>query len=244
MNEHSRWQVALGILPQFSPRFKLDSDSTALMLIDMQKGYLSPSGGLVDYLQNNHPALATYYLDRVKHLVIPNQIRLLEFFRRHNMPIIYITFASHLPNAADWLPLRRARDEEIEAEHGKKTAVLHLGDDEANIISDLAPRPGELVINKVSRGAFNSTGIEALLRNMGITGLVIGGVITNVCVETTARDAADRGFKVVLVDDACASYTTAADDATMHLFNSIFGQVMDTHEIIENLDQLIEIDEK
>lgn len=239
MTEESSWRQALEHWPKFAPNFKFDAHRTALVLVDMQKGYLLPGGGLVDYLQDNYPEAAAYYLDRVSELVIPHHRRLLAFFREHGLPVVYITFAAHLPNAADWLPLRRQRDEEIEAEYGKKTAILHQGLDEAQVIDDLAPRAGELVINKVSRGAFNSTGIEALLRNMDVTGLVVAGVVTNVCVETTARDAADRGFKVVLVDDACASYTQQAHDACMHIFAGIFGQVMETDEVLAELGRLL-----
>lgn len=244
MPEESGWRTALEEWPKFAPRFTLDARRTALVLVDMQKGYLQPGGGLVEYLRENYPAAATYYLARVSDLVLPNHRRLLDFFRAHRLPVIFITFAAHLPNAADWLPLRRQRDEELEAESGRKTAVLYLGHDEAQIVAELAPREGELVVNKVSRGAFNSTGIEALLRNMGVTDLVIAGVVTNVCVETTARDAADRGFKVVLVDDACASYTQAAHDACMQIFAGIFGQVMETNQVLEELNQLLDEDDE
>jgi nicotinamidase-related amidase len=235
MPEEAGWRKALESWPKFAPRFVLDAERTALVLVDMQKGYLLPEGGLGEYLHKNYPEAADYYLSRVADMVVPNHQRMLSFFREHSLPVIYITFASHLPDASDWLPLRRQRDEEIEAEHGRKTAILHQGLDEARVLDALAPREGELVVNKVSRGAFNSTGIEALLRNMGITGLVMAGVVTNVCVETTARDAADRGFQVVLVDDACASYNQAAHDACMQIFAGIFGRVLTTEEVMSEL---------
>lgn len=233
------WRRALENWPKFAPRFTLEARQTALVVVDMQNGYLLQGSGLVDHLVENYPEAAAYYMERIKRLVIPNHQRLLRFFREQQLRVIFITFAAHLPNAADWLPLRRRRDQEIEAEYGKKTAILHLGLEEARVLDELAPQGGELVINKVSRGAFNSTGIDALLRNMDVTGLVITGVVTNVCVETTARDAADRGYKVVLVDDACASYNQAAHDACMMIFAGIFGKVMNTDDVIEELAQLL-----
>lgn len=243
-SNQSNWRRDLDTWPKFAPRFMLDARQTALVIVDMQNGYLQRGSGLADHLLKNRPDAAAYYLERIERLVVPNHVRLLRFFREQKLPIVFITFAAHLANAADWLPLRRQRDEEIEAEYGKKTAILHLGLDEAKVLAELAPEEGELVINKVSRGAFNSTGIDALLRNMNITGLVITGVVTNVCVETTARDAADRGYKVVLVDDACASYTQAAHDACMLVFDSIFGKAMNTNEVIEELGQLLGLERR
>lgn len=231
------WRAALGDLPRFAPDFELEPGRTALLLVDMQSGYIREGAGLVRYLRAELPEAHAYYLDRVNRLVIPNQQRLLALFRELDWPVVFITFAAHLPSAADWLPLRRQREAEIEAEAGSKTAILVKGHPDAAVIEELAPRQDELVVNKVSRGAFNSTGIDALLRNMGITGLVVAGVITNVCVETTARDAADRGFKVVLVNDACATYTQAAHNASMKIFASIFGDVMDTEELLEALNE-------
>ncbi len=87
-------------------------------------------------------------------------------------------------------------------------------------------------MNKTSSGAFNSTSIERTLLNIGIDGLVITGVVTHACVETTARDAADRGFKCILVDDACATFSQDVHDATMKAFAIHYGRVATTDEVL------------
>ena len=99
----------------------------------------------------------------------------------------------------------------------------------------LAPRGDELVINKTTYGAFVSTGLENTLRNLAIDTLVIGGVVTNVCVETTARDACDRGFDVLLIEDACAAFSPEAHAATMLALQGPFASVLATDALLEAL---------
>jgi biuret amidohydrolase len=96
----------------------------------------------------------------------------------------------------------------------------------------LEPRPGELVVNKTTYGPFNSTGLDHALRSMNVASLVGGGVVTNVCVETTARDAADRGYEVVLVDDGCAAFSPEIHEATLLSFQGPFGRVRTTDEVL------------
>jgi nicotinamidase-related amidase len=99
-------------------------------------------------------------------------------------------------------------------------------------VAALEPRPGELVVNKTTYGTFTSTGLDHALRSLGITSLVVGGVVTNVCVETTARDAADRGYEVVLLDDGCAAFSPEAHEATLLSFQGPFGRVRTTDEVL------------
>jgi nicotinamidase-related amidase len=133
------------------------------------------------------------------------------------------------------IPLRRP-----ETAPGLVGAFHHAGTFEHGILPEVAPAPGELVLNKSSRSAFTSTGIEHALRNMGIATLVVAGVSTSACVETTGRDAADRGFQVVLVEDATAEYDEASHEATLCQFAVRFGRVWTTDETLEVLRQLRE----
>jgi nicotinamidase-related amidase len=113
------------------------------------------------------------------------------------------------------------------------------GSFEHRILEDIKPMPGELVINKTSYGAFNSTSIDQTLRNMGIDFLVITGVATHACVETTARDAADRGYRCVMVDDATATFTKYLHDATLRAFATLFGRVANTEDVCTELRQKV-----
>ena len=114
-------------------------------------------------------------------------------------------------------------------------ALWHRGTFEHELIEQLQPRPDELVVDKNTSSAFNSTGIEWLLRNMGIETLVVVGMATDMCVETTARDAADRGFDVVVVEDATATFFEHHHRAALSGFARVFGQVWQTDEVIAAL---------
>ena len=103
------------------------------------------------------------------------------------------------------------------------------------MIDDLAPRGGELVIDKNTSSAFNSTGIEWLLRNKGIETLIFGGMATDMCVEATARDAADRGFNAVIAEDAAATFFERHHRAALSGFARVFGQVRSTEAILAAL---------
>jgi nicotinamidase-related amidase len=107
-----------------------------------------------------------------------------------------------------------------------------VGSSEYEIIEELRPEPDDLVVLKRSTSPFNSTGLDQILRNMGITVLVTVGVATDACVGLTARDAADRGYGVVLVEDATATYSPERQDAFLSFFASVHGNVMTTEEVL------------
>ncbi len=96
-------------------------------------------------------------------------------------------------------------------------------------------------MNKTTYGTFASTGLDHTLRFMGIDTLVIGGVVTNVCVETTARDAADMGYQTILVDDACAAFSPEIHEATLLSFQGPFGRVRTADEVLTLLKQALPV---
>ena len=112
----------------------------------------------------------------------------------------------------------------------------HRGTFEHELIGSLAPAAGELVIDKNTSSAFNSTGIEWLLRNMEVETLVLAGMATDMCVETTARDAADRGFNVIVAEDATATFFEHHHRAALSGFARVFGQVWDSARVLAALD--------
>jgi nicotinamidase-related amidase len=95
----------------------------------------------------------------------------------------------------------------------------------------IAPLPGEMIINKTSSGALSSTNLDQSLRNMGITSLAVCGLTTAVCVGLTARQTADRGFRVVMVSDACTELSQEMHEAALLSFSHVFGQVRSTQEL-------------
>ncbi len=225
------WREEAALLPNFSPRdFDLQPATTGLLLIDMQYVDAHREYGLGKSLKESHPAVWDYYFTRVEEIVVPGCKRLLEAFRDAGMRVVHVTIGPELPDGADMVPLRRPA-----VAPGLESMLHGRGTFEHRILEQLEPRPGELVVNKTSRGAFNSTAIERLLLNLGLEGLVVAGVSTSSCVETTARDAADRGWKVVIVEDATAELDEPSHDATLRQFAVRFGRVWTVEETLSVL---------
>lgn len=216
------------------PRFDVDWKRAALLLVDMQNYGCNPGAGLGPMLSERHPEIAGYYLPRVAETVVPNARRLLDGFRAGNRRIVFTRHGPLLPDGSDMVERRRRRDRESLAETGTP-ALWHRGTFEHEVVAALAPAPGELVLDKNTSSAFSSTGIEWLLRNMDVETLVLVGMATDMCVETTARDAADRGFNVILVEDATATFFERHHRAALSAFARVFGQVWDTERVLAAL---------
>ena len=242
MGNTQSWQRDIEDLPKLAPRFEMDARHTALLIVDMQNLFGHPDHGFAAYLGERYPEAFAYYMQRLSSLVMPNHIRLLDFFRNNGLRIIYVTVGPQLPDMTDMVPLSRGESAaERQRGRGRKYArwMAPAGSFEHRILEDIKPMPGELVINKTSYGAFNSTSIDQTLRNMGIDFLVITGVATHACVETTARDAADRGYRCVMVDDATATFTKYLHDATLRAFATLFGRVANTEDVCTELRQKV-----
>ena len=219
----------------FTVDFDITPTSTALIIIDMQKHGCCEDIGLGKFWLENFPERAGYWFSRLHKIVVPNIQNLLAFFRANQLRVIFIRVGPFLPDGSDMFERRRIREETTKRLLGIDR-LYYLGSLELEIIDELKPRNGELVIDKNSASAFNSTNIDQLLRNIGIDSLVITGVATNACVETTARDGADRGYKCILVEDACTTIQGQdVHDMTMHNFATSFGKVMPTSEVLESL---------
>ena len=217
------------------PDFEVDWKRAALVVIDMQNYGCNPEVGLPQMLSQRYPEIARYYLPRLTEIAVPNGRRLLEGFRAAGARVVFTRHGPLLADASDMIERRRRRDVEALASTGTP-ALWHRGTFEHELIAPLAPRVGELVIDKNTSSAFNSTGIEWLLRNMGVETLVVAGMATDMCVETTARDAADRGFNVIVVEDATATFFEHHHRAALSGFARVFGQVWETADVLAALD--------
>ena len=145
--------------------------------------------------------------------------------------MIFTTVASEFPDGRDLSPIFQRMNAEAKGEIG---AVVYppRNDPWARVVDGLAPLDSEAVTNKTTFGSFASTGLDGALRNLGIDTLVIGGVVTNRCVETTARDATDRGYRVILVDDGTATFSPELQEMTMLSLMVSYGFVRTTDEVL------------
>lgn len=221
----------------FVPPVTLRRDRTALVVVDMQYHDASPDQGFNLAMERIDPGCLDYFNERNERLTVPAIARLIEHARASGVDVVYITLGSLHRDLRDMTPRMRESVRDIEARSGVED-IFWCENPAFKIREELAPQPGELIVNKTTWGAFNGSDIDARLRERGYESLVITGISTNCCVETTARDAAERGWGVVLVDDATADYDEAAHEAALRGFHTNFGRVLGSVEnTIAALDQ-------
>lgn len=198
------------------PVFDLNLGTSALLVIDMQKDFILPGAPLEGW---NCMA------------IIPKITQLVEFFRQHGRPVIW-TLHVHQGNDIGLLgPMWPATGPD------SPTKALVKGTPGVEVIEELpAPTSNELVIEKRRYSAFFQTDLELNLRNMGIDTLLITGVNTNICCESTARDGFMRDFKIMSVADAQTSITKELHEAALISTMVAFGRVADTSQVIEEFE--------
>ncbi len=216
------------------PSFEIDWARAGLVIVDMQNYGCNPDAGVAQMLALRYPDIAAYYVPRLTGTAIPNAQRLLQGFRAARRRVAFTRHGPLLADGSDMIARRRRRDGDSVTTTNTPT-LWHRGTFEHEVIAALAPRADELVVDKNTSSAFNSTGIEWLLRNMGIETLVVAGMATDMCVETTARDAADRGFNVIIAEDASATFFDRHHRAALSGFARVFGQVWSTDRILNAL---------
>lgn len=204
----------------------VEAARAALVIIDMQYATGHRDGALGRRLAAGGSEVGDARFTRIETLVVPNIKRLQEDFRGRGGEIVHVTIGAARADCSDAPPHMK----ELFRSLGNV-----IGSPDHAILDELAPRDGETVINKTSIGAFASTGLDHLLRSLGKDQLYVVGISSNMCVDSTAREAADRGYKVTLVEDACATTHAHLHDATMTNFQRLFGRVISTREALEEL---------
>ncbi len=215
---------------------KIDPQKTALLVIDMQRYFVSPYYPLMQTFEKLEPGVTGPYCERVNATVIPNIKRLQNCFRAQHLPIIYTAIGTCTKDGRDLNQMWKDLDQLSLNVLGKRM-FPRVGDPSWEIDGSIEPYADELVVNKTSSGTFNSTMLDQTLRNMGIESLVVSGVTTDVCVETTARDAADRGFQVIIVEDACTAFSETLHRSALQAFSLAFGRVRKTEDVEQLLNK-------
>lgn len=209
--------------------FAFKRETTALIVIDMQRDFAEP-GGFGASLGND--------VSRVT-AIVPTVKRLIEGFRAAGLPVIH-TMECHRPDLSDLPPAKRDRGNPSVriGDVGPMGRVLIAGEPGTAILEDLAPVPGEIVIEKPGKGAFYATGLGDDLKRIGARQLVFAGVTTEVCVQTTMREANDRGYECLVAEDATESYFPefkAAALAMIRAQGAIVGWTATTDQVLEGI---------
>ena len=206
--------------------FEFDPETTALVIIDMQRDFLEP-GGFGEALGK--------VVSLLRRTIEPTKA-LLAAFRAAGMMVIH-TREGHEPELSDLTPAkkRRGRFPVTIGDAGPMGRILVHGETGHDIIPELYPIDGEPVIDKPGKGAFHATDLEDILRNWGMEKLVVCGVTTEVCVHTTVREANDRGFDCLVVEDCCGSYFPEFQEMGLRMIKAqggIFGWVASSPAVI------------
>lgn len=206
------------------------ANDTALIVIDMQADFLHENG----YFAN------LGYSVEAGQKTIPVVADLLDAFRKADMPV-YFTREGHRPDLSDLSFVKRVRGERNGTPIGSEGPLgkfLVRGEQGWDIIEPLKPLAGEVVVDKPGNSAFYATDFDKILRNRGIKHLVLCGVTTDVCVHSTMRDANERGYDCVLIEDACAAGFAHLHLATIDITKNeggIFGAVSDSHTVLASM---------
>ena len=204
--------------------------ATALVVIDMQRDFLEP-GGFGESLGND--------VSLLRAAIGPCQ-RALEAARAHGLTVVH-TREGHRPDLACAPPKKIARGDPSKriGDHGPMGRILVRGEYGHDIVDELVPLPGEIVLDKPGKGAFHQTDLAQILQNRGVDTLVVCGVTTEVCVHTTIREANDRGYHCVALADACASYFPEFHRVGLEMIKAqggIFGWVSSSAAFAAALD--------
>ncbi|WP_315812739.1 isochorismatase family cysteine hydrolase [Bradyrhizobium sp. SZCCHNR2028] len=208
----------------------LDWDETALVIIDMQRDFMEP-GGFGETLGNDVSQLAR---------AVTPIANVLAAARKMGMLVIH-TREGHKPDLSDAPPAKveRGAPSLRIGDPGPMGRILIRGEAGHDIIPALYPVDGEVVIDKPGKGAFYATELGEVLKHHGIANLLVCGVTTEVCVNTTVREANDRGYRCVVVSDGCASYFPEFHEMGLRMIKAqggIFGWVADSAAVLKAMN--------
>ena len=210
-------QKRFEVMPEVIPT----PGDTALMIIDMQYVDAHPDYGLAKKAKEaGNFAIMKYFFQRLP-MVISNIQRMQKVCREKKIEVIFVKIQSYTQDGRDFSPSYRSKG--LQCPPGSK---------EAEILEELKPVGDEIVLNKLSTSAFTSTPIDQVLRYMGIKKLLVSGVNTNYCIETFIRDAYDRGYEVVLLENCCATVEEKFHQLACEEMEDIFCKVRSTDQMI------------
>jgi nicotinamidase-related amidase len=205
------------------PEFSVDAATTALLVIDLTYQQAARDHGVCRQIREaGYADDLEYFMSRIEDVVVPNAGRLIAAFRQAGSPVIYTRCASLVGDGSDQTWRHRAFG-----------LVCSEDSKDAQILEEIAPQPGDILLSKTGSSVFNSTNVEHLLRNMGVTTLVMSGIFTNSCVEGATRDAGDRDFRVLLAEDACAAMSPSGHANALAYLDENFCHVKPTDQVID-----------
>ncbi len=200
----------------------LNPSETLLLTIDIQNTYFKPAE---DAAEREHWAP---FQRRMRDIVIPTVQRLQDSFRQKGMDVIHARIACLLEDGRD-----RSLSQK---KPGWNYLLLPKDEDESQIVPELAPHAGEIILTKTTDSALTGTNLRLILNNMGIKNVVMTGIFTDQCVSSTVRSLADESFNVLVVEDGCAAGTDELHFRELEILNMIYCHVMSSDELMALLE--------
>jgi len=195
----------------------LDPKRTALLMIDVQNTYLE------DKDKPEETARWQPFYARMYETVIPNCAGLIDTCRTQGVEVIHARIACHTEDGRD-----RSLSQK---KPGFNYLLLPKNRHDAQIVDALAPKGDEITVEKTTDSALTGTNLRLILRNMGITDVIVAGIFTDQCISSTVRSLADESFGVVVVDDCCAAATMELHEAELRIINMIYCHVVKRSEV-------------
>lgn len=220
------------IQDSFVPPVSLAPATTALVIVDMQYHDAHPDGCFNVAMDKIQPGSMDYFNARTESTTVPAIVRLLEAFRSRNMQVIHLMLGSAHEDYRDLDPRLREWVQAVEARSGMRH-LFWSGNPDYAIRDELTPLESEIVVAKTSFGAFNGSEFDSIARSVPLTSLVFVGISTNCCVESTIRDAAERGYGCVVIDEGTADYDEFAHVASLR------GLAFNHARVVEKVSDVI-----
>lgn len=204
-----------------------------LIVVDMQRYYLDRSAPFAQFHEHCDPGCLNYILKRCQHTVTENIRRLCDAAHERKRPVFYLRLCGKAPDRSDLHPIFRQANARAETVGFADIYPLE-SDPYSDIIPELSPAPTDFTFCKTTFSGFTTSTLADTLHSHGLKRLIITGLATSQCVETTARDAADRGYEIVHVEDAQADYTETTHNASLFSSQGVCGgHILTTDQILQ-----------
>lgn len=208
----------------------IDPKKTALLLVDLQNEFvLRDFGEALQFKEAGEWERWIPFHDRLDEVVIPNNKRLLDFFRKNSLMVTYGRIACLREDGEDRSPVQKSE--------GWNGMLIPVNSYAAQMIDELAPLENEIIVNKTTDSVTTGTNYLTLLQFMGIETVVVTGIVTDQCVASTVRGLADAGLRVICAEDACAAGSQELHDAELKIMSVIYCDVLSTDETISLIEK-------
>jgi nicotinamidase-related amidase len=207
------------------PEVVIDPKTTALLIVNMQNEFvLRDFGEALKFKKAGTWEDLTPFHDRLDDIVVPNNVKLLNFFREKELAVTFGRIACYREDGRDRSPVQKS--------DGWNNMLMPISSYSAQMIDELTPGPNEIVVNRTTDSVTTGANYLQLLHFMGIKHVVVTGIVTDQSVASTVRGLADEGYHVICVEDACAAGSMELHDAELKIMNVIYCDVLSTDETI------------